>query len=458
MASLTSSRSGELRMTEGPIGRKIIAFAIPLFLGNLFQQLYNTADTLIVGRLLGDSALAAVASSGSLLFLIVGFFGGIAMGAGVVMAQYFGAEDNENLSASAHTLLTTAFLAGLFLTVFGTLLAPQILIWMDTPPEVLDQSTAYVRVYFMGVMGMVMYNACMGIMQAVGDAKHPLYYLIFSSCLNIVLDIVFIAVFDLGVASAAAATVIAQFSSVALCLFRLMRIDAPYRIRLSGLGIRWDILVRIVRYGLPSGFANSVIALANVIVQSNINAFGEMAMAGCGAYAKIEGFAFLPITCFTSAITTFVGQNLGAEEYDRTRAGARFGVLTAMGIAQTIGIIIFIAAPLLIGAFATGTEAIAFGVEKSRTCALFNFLLAASHCLAAVMRGAGRATVPMTVMLVCWCIIRVAILSVVTPLVNDIWIVNWVYPMTWTLSTAALGVYYFRVDWMKTEEKAAKSS
>ncbi len=453
MASLTRKNNGELRMTEGPIGRKIISFAIPLFLGNLFQQLYNTADTLIVGRLLGDSALAAVSSSGSLLFLIVGFFGGIAMGAGVVMAQYFGADDNENLSCAAHTTLTAASMAGVFLSVLGTLLAPQILIWMDTPPEVLVQSTVYVRVYFMGVLGMVLYNACMGIMQAVGDAKHPLYYLIFSSCLNVVLDIVFIAVFHFGVGSAAAATVIAQFCSVALCLFRLMRIDAPYRIRLSRLGIRWNILSRIVRYGLPSGFANSVIALANVIVQSNINAFGEMAMAGCGAYAKIEGFAFLPITCFTSAITTFVGQNLGAEEYERTRAGARFGVLTAMGIAQCIGLIIFVLAPFLIGAFATGTEAIAFGAEKARTCALFYFLLAASHCLAAVMRGAGRATVPMTVMLVCWCVIRVAILSIVTPLVGDIWIVNWVYPITWTLSTAALGVYYFRVDWMRTEDK-----
>ena len=451
MASLLQKNSGELRMTEGEIGRKIIAFAIPLFLGNLFQQLYNTADTLIVGRLLGDSALAAVSSSGSLLFLIVGFFGGIAMGAGVVMAQYFGADDPDNLSRAAHTTLTAALIAGVFLSAFGVLMAPQILIWMDTPPEVLVQSTAYVRMYFAGVMGMVLYNACMGIMQAVGDAKHPLYYLIFSSCLNVVLDIVFIAVFDLGVASAAAATVIAQFCSVGLCLFRLMRIDAPYRVRLSALGIRRDMLVRIIRYGLPSGFANSVIAFANVIVQSNINAFGEMAMAGCGAYAKIEGFAFLPITCFTSAITTFVGQNLGAKEYGRTRAGARFGVLTAMGIAEGIGLIIFVLAPFLIGAFATGEEAIAFGVEKARTCSLFYFLLSASHCLAAVMRGAGRATVPMTVMLVCWCVIRVTILTIVTPLVGDIWIVNWVYPITWTLSTAALGVYYFKVDWMKTK-------
>lgn len=453
MAAMMQKKSGELRMTEGPIGRKIIAFAIPLFLGNLFQQLYNTADTLIVGRLLGDSALAAVSSSGSLLFLIVGFFGGIAMGAGVVMAQYFGADDPDNLSCAAHTTLTAALIAGVFLSVFGVLMAPQILIWMDTPAEVLVQSTAYVRVYFAGVMGMVLYNACMGIMQAVGDSKHPLYYLIFSSCLNVVLDIIFIAAFDFGVGSAAAATVIAQFCSVGLCLFRLMRIDAPYRIRLSALGIRREMLLRIIRYGLPSGFANSVIAFANVIVQSNINAFGEMAMAGCGAYAKIEGFAFLPITCFTSAITTFVGQNLGAKEYSRTRAGARFGVLTAMGIAQCIGLIIFTLAPLLIGAFATGEEAIAFGVEKARTCALFYFLLAASHCLAAVMRGAGRATVPMTVMLVCWCVIRVTILTIVTPLVGDIWIVNWVYPITWTLSTAALGVYYFRVDWMKTEQR-----
>ena len=176
-------------------------------------------------------------------------------------------------------------------------------------------------------------------------------------------------------------------------------------------------------------------------------------MSGWTSYSKIDQFIFLPMQSLAIASTTFVGQNLGAEKYDRTRAGARFGVLTAMGIAQCIGIVIFALAPVFIGAFATGAEAIAFGVEKARTCALFYFLLSASHCLAAVMRGAGRAAVPMTVMLVCWCIIRVTILTVVTPLVNDIWIVNWVYPMTWTLSTVALGVYYFRVDWMHTAKK-----
>lgn len=440
-------------MTEGPIGGKIVAFAIPLFLGNLFQQLYNTADTFIVGRLLGDSALAAVSSSGSLLFLIVGFFGGIAMGAGVVMARYFGAGDDDGLCTAAHTTLTTALLAGVFLSVFGAVLAPKILVLMDTPPQVLAQAVSYVRIYFIGALGMVLYNACMGIMQAVGDAKHPLYYLIFSSCLNVVLDVVFIAGFRMGVGGAAVATVIAQLCSVGLCLLRLMRIDAPYRVRLSHLGIRPDMLGRIVRYGLPSGFSNSVIALANVVVQSNINAFGEMAMAGCGAYAKIEGFAFLPITCFTSAITTFVGQNLGAGEYARTRAGARFGVLLSMAIAEGIGILIFLFAPVLIGAFAGGEEAIAFGAEKARTCALFYFLLAASHCLAAVMRGAGRAVVPMTVMLVCWCVIRVTVLTVVTPIVDDIWIVNWVYPITWTLSTLVLCLYVRFADWMNTGKR-----
>ncbi len=443
-------------MTEGPIGRNIIRFAIPLFLGNLFQQLYNAADTLIVGRMLGDTALAAVSSSGSLLFLLVGFFGGIAMGAGVVVSRYFGAKDGYHVSRSVHMTLLMALCAGLLLTVIGTVFAPQILILMDTPESVLPQSVEYVRVYFSGVLGMVMYNACMGIMQAVGDSRHPLYYLIFASCVNVVLDITLIALFDMGVGAAAAATIISQFLSVALCLGRLTRIDTDYRVRLSGFKPQkgdFQILQKIIRYGLPSGLQNSVISLANVVVQSNINAFGEAAMAGCGAFAKIEGFAFLPITCFTSAITTFVGQNLGAKEYERTRKGARFGVLASIITAEVIGVLIFIFAPYIIGLFTDGAESIAFGVQKARTSALFFCLLSASHCLSAVLRGAGRAAVPMLTMLAFWCVVRVSLLSILVPMYNDIAMVNWVYPITWALSSLTLFIYYKRVDWMKPKKR-----
>ena len=329
-------------MTEGTIWKKIIFFALPLFLGNLFQQLYNTADSLIVGNFLGSNALAAVSSSGNLIFLMVGFFNGIAIGAGVVIARYFGARDIDNMQRAIHTTVAFGLVSSLVLTVLGVLLAPQILIWMDTPANVLPQSVTYFRIYFMGSLGLVMYNIFVGILQAVGDSRHPLNYLIISSIINIVLDIVLIVVFHMGVGSAAFATILSQFVSAFLCMNRLLRTKDSYRLSLRKIRFHKDMLALIIRYGLPSGLQNSIIAIANVVVQSNINGFGEMAMAGCGAYSKIEGFAFLPITSFTMALTTFVGQNLGARQYERTKKGAKFGMLCSMAIAEVIGIVIFL--------------------------------------------------------------------------------------------------------------------
>lgn len=435
-------------MTEGPIASNMIRFAIPLFLGNLFQQLYNTADTFIVGKLIGNDALAAVSSTGSLVFLLVGFFGGIAAGGGVVISQRFGAKNYEEMSRAIHTNLALSLTAAAILTVFGTLLTPQILVWMDTPADVLPRAVEYIRVYFAGCIGMVMYNCCMGIMQAVGDSRHPLYYLIISSCLNVVLDIVFIAVFKMDVGGAALATIISQLLSVFLCLRRLTGTDAEYRVSFKKIRIYPDMAKLIIRYGLPSGLSNSMIALANVMVQSNVNAFGKMAMAGNGAYAKLEGFAFLPVTCFTSAITTFVGQNLGAGETERAKKGVRFGITCSMVIAELIGVVLFVASPFLIGLFTDEPEAVAYGVMKSNACSLFFFMLAATHCLSAVMRGAGKATVPMATMLICWCAVRVITLSVLVPIVQSIHIVNWIFPITWSLSTVVLLIYYLNVDWI----------
>ena len=378
------------RMTEGPIGGKMIRFAVPLFIGNLFQQLYNTADALIVGNFLGNDALAAVSATGTLVFLLVSFFGGISAGSGVVISRYFGAKEPEKMQRAIHTDLAFDLSAGVLLTLIGTTLTPFILRLMGTPEDVMDRAVLYVRVYFAGSIGMVLYNSCRGIMQAVGDSRHPLQYLIISSLVNVVLDILFIAVFHMDVEGAALATILSQFLSVFLCLGRLMRSSEEYRVHLRKIGFDWEILKLIVSYGLPSGLQNSVIAIANVVVQSNINAFGTMAVSGCGAYSKIEGFAFLPITSFTIALTTFVGQNLGAKEYERAKKGARFGIICSLLLAELIGIVIYITAPWLIRAFTGEPEAIAFGVDKSRICSLFFFLLAASHCLAAVLRGAAE--------------------------------------------------------------------
>lgn len=443
------------RMTEGPIAGKIIRFAWPLFLGNLFQQLYNIADTLIVGNLLGNKALAAVSSTGALVFLFVSVFSGVSMGAGVVISRYFGAKDVIKMRLAVHTALCFAFVSGIILSIAGVLLSPQILIWMDTDPGVMVQSVAYLRVIFSGSLATALFNACMGIMQAVGDSKHPLQYLIISSCVNVTLDIIFIAVFHADVGGAAMATVIAQFTSVILCLIRLFRINESYNIKLNELRFNKDMLILILRYGLPSGFQNSIIAIANVVVQSNINHFGEMAMSGCGAYSRIEGFGFLPITSFTMALTTFVGQNLGAKEYERTKTGVRIGLFWCIVISEVIGIITFIGAPLFIRAFTSEPLAIGFGVQKARIVSPFFCFLAATHGLSAVLRGAGKAKVPMVTMLMFWCILRVSFLTIMTPIVGTIDVVNWVYPLTWFCSTVFLFIYFKRADWIHGFEKEA---
>lgn len=441
------------RMTEGPIAGQMIRFAVPLFIGNLFQQLYNTADALIVGNLIGNGALAAVSATGTLVFLLISFFGGIAAGAGVVVSRYFGARDTDKMQRAIHTVLALDFVTGLVLTLIGTTLTPAILRLMGTPEDVMGRSSAYIRVYFAGSMGLVLYNSCRGIMQAVGDSRHPLYYLVTSSLLNVVLDVVLIAVFRMDVEGAALATIISQFVSMLLCLRRLMTTEEEYRVRLRSIRFDWPLLRLIVRYGLPSGLQNSVIAIANVVVQSNINAFGTMAVSGCGAYSKIEGFAFLPITSFTIALTTFVGQNLGAKEYGRAKKGARFGLLCAILLSESIGLLTYLAAPLLIRAFTQEPEAVAFGVGKARICALFYCLLAASHGLSAVLRGAGKAVIPMISMLSFWCVVRVAILHFAVPVYQSIDVVNWVYPITWFLSTVFLIVYYLRADWLHSFER-----
>lgn len=443
-----SERTAATLMTEGPIWKKITFFAIPIFLGNLFQQMYNTADSLIVGNFLGSNALAAVSSSGNLIYLMIGFFSGIALGAGVVIARYFGARDQENVEKAVHTTVAFGIVASVILTIVGVFFAPQILIWMKTPENVMPESTTYFRVYFMGSAGFVMYNMFVGILQAVGDSKHPLYYLILSSVINVVLDLLFIAGFGMGVEGAALATDISQVVSAVFCMIQLMRCKTEYRLVLRRIRFEWDILKQIVRFGLPSGFQNSIIAIANVVVQSNINSFGEMAMAGCGAYSKIEGFGFLPITSFTMALTTFVSQNLGARDYERTKKGARFGIICAVVLAELIGIIIFIAAPVFTAAFDRTPEVIVFGTERARTAALFYCLLAYSHSVAAVLRGAGKSVIPMIVMMIFWCVIRVSVLTGISFVYPSIVVVYWIYPLTWTLSSIAFFIYYRKADWL----------
>ncbi|MBE6959549.1 MAG: MATE family efflux transporter [Ruminococcaceae bacterium] len=436
----------------------MLFFALPVFLGNVFQQLYNAFDAWCVGNYIGDDALAAVSSSGSLIFMMVSFFNGVAMGAGVIIARNFGAKQYDAMGKAIHTAIAFGLVTGALLTVAGVLLTPIILQWMGTPAEVLPQSIEYFRFYFCGAIFTVMYNIFVGILHAVGDSKHPLYYLIFSTCVNIALDMLFVAGLGLGVGSAAIATTISQGISALLCLLHILRVDAPYRVSIRKIRFHKESLWEIIRYGLPSGVQNSVIALANVVVQSNINSFGKAAMAGCGSYSKLEGFAFLPVTCFTQALSTFVGQNLGAGHHARVKKGVAFGVLCSCVIAELIGVLSYLFAPQLIGIFSETQEAIDFGTRHMRTICLFYFLLAFSHCIASVLRGAGKASVPMFTMLACWCVFRVTYITVAVKLVNELTTVSWAYPITWTLSSIIFLIYFLKADWIHNFDRDLKTA
>lgn len=436
------------KLLEGPIWKGIVSFAIPLFLGNLFQQLYNTVDSLIVGNFLGSDALAAVSSSGSLIFLMVGFFNGISMGAGVVISKYFGARDEDNLRKAVHTDVAFGLVAGVLLTIIGMFLAPQILVLMGTPESVLPNSIIYFRTYFAGSLAFVMYNIFMGILQAVGDSKHPLYYLIFSSVVNVVLDLLFVAVFHWGVGSAALATAISQAASAILCFVRLLRIQEVYRVDIKEIRFHPHILKQIIHIGLPSGLQNSLISIGNIVVQTNINKFGVTAVAACGVYSKIEGFAFLPITCFAMSLTTFIGQNLGAKQYDRAKKGAYFGIACSVTLAELVGVFVYFMMPYLATAFDSNPDVVAIATRQAHTESLFYCLLAFSHCIAGIMRGAGKSTVPMFTMLSSWCLIRIIYITITVGLIQKIEVIFWAYPLTWSISSIVFLIYFLKADWL----------
>ncbi|MEG0049893.1 MAG: MATE family efflux transporter [Clostridia bacterium] len=436
-------------MTEGSIRRHIIRFALPVLWGNLFQLLYNVVDSLVVGNFCGSDALAAVGSSGSLIFLLVGLFGGIFTGASAVISRYFGAGDEQSMSIAIHTTVAFGLVAGVLLSVVGVLITPQILRWMGTPLSVLPNSITYLRIFFSGVVFVVLYNTAAGIFQAVGDSRHPLYYLTLSSVLNVGLDLLFVPVLHMGVAGVAYATVISQAMSAVLAFRHLIHSKGVCRISLKKVRFHLPMLKKVLGMGIPTGIQNSIIAIANVVVQSSINLFGAMAMAGNGAYARIEGFAFLPINSFAMALSTFVGQNLGAKKVERAKSGARFGILTSIVLAELVGIAFNLFAPTLIGVFSSAPEVVAYGTLQARTVTLFYCLLAFAHSVAGVMRGAGRAVVPMVVMMVCWCMIRVGYIVLVARGSGNIQLVFWAYPLTWALSCIAFLAYYRLADWTK---------
>lgn len=435
-------------MTVGNPYKHILVFAFPVFISQLFQQLYNTVDSIIVGQYLGTGALAAVSSSGSLIFLFTSFFDGMAMGAGVLLSREFGRGDEKSVHRGVHTAIALALCSGVLLTTAGYIFTPALLKIINTDPQVMPEAIAYFRMYFLGGLALTTYNMCRGIMMAVGDSKHPLYYLVISSCTNVVLDYFFVGILGLGVWSAALATVISQILSVVLCFVRLIKKGGIVAIRIREIRFYRSELIQMVQYGIPSGVQNSVIGLANIVVQSQINSFGVIAMATHGIYAKLEGFVFLPVMSFNMAITTFVSQNLGARQYDRTKIGARFGIWGAVVLAQLMGILLYVFNHQLFSLFTADADVIALGAVEILHKAFFYFLLSYSHAIASVCRGAGKAFVPMFVMLFVWCFIRVLFIAITMKFFRDIRFLYIVYPVTWFISSVIYCIYYYRSDWI----------
>ena len=435
-------------MTKGVIWKQILWFSLPLLLGNLFQQLYNTVDSIVVGQTIGSNALAAVGSSNPIINLLVSFFMGLSVGASVIISQSFGAQDKDRLHKAVHTSIALAIVGGLILMVVGILLTPLILTWVGTPPEVMDGSKLYLRIYFAGILGVVIYNIGSGILRAIGDSKTPLYFLIARALTNIVLDLVFVIALQMGVAGVAWATTISQALSGILILIVLSRTDEAYRLVFREIRFDSSSLKQIIKIGLPSGLQNAVISFSNVIVQSNINSFGPSAMAGCGSYTKIDGFAILPVMSYSMALTTFTGQNMGAKKYDRVKQGAKTGILMSVITIVCISALLLILGPNVLAIFSSDPTVINYGLYMMHVLAPGYIFLAISHAFNGIIRGAGITTVPMIVMVTCWCGLRMAWILTSVPLFHDIGVVFMGWPLTWVASALWLFLYYRKGNWM----------
>lgn len=436
-------------MTEGSIPRLLIHFALPLLIGNIFQQLYNTVDSIVVGNYVNKQALAAVGCTGPIINTLIGLFAGLAAGAGVVISQYYGAKDREKLHSAVQTTITLTLIMCVALTVLGVALTPYMLKMMDTPDDVFVEAVEYLRIYFMGVSGLLLYNIGSGILRAVGDSTHPLYFLIFSALTNTVLDVLFVKFFHMGIAGAAIATVIAQCISALLVISMLIRSSADYRIDLRALQLRGSILRKVCAIGIPSALQLAVTAFSNIFVQSYINHFESSCMAGWAAYNKIDAFALLPMMSLSMAVTTFMGQNLGAGKLAR----AKKGPLVCLGISMVINVLILIPlillAPQLVSLFNQEEEVLRFGTLFIRMISPFYLLCAINQILSGALRGAGDTKTSMFIMLGCFVVFRQIYLFIVYRLGGGIIPIALGYPAGWILCSSILLIYYLRGTWIK---------
>ena len=441
-------------MTEGTIWKKILVFAVPLIIGNLLQQMYSTIDSIIVGHYVGKSALAAVGSSTSIINLLIAFSQGASVGAGVVISQYMGARDKKSVHSAVHTAAAVAVLLGLFLTLAGVLMSGQLLVRMQTPDDVINDSTLYLRVYSAGLVFNVVYNMATGIMNAAGNSKRPLIYLGAASVTNIVLDMLFIAVGGMGVEGAAIATDVSQAVSCVLAMIYLFRVDADYRISPKDMHINGHMLSKIIKIGLPTGIQSMVISLSNIIIQSSVNSFGSTQMAGFGAYMKVDGFNILPVLSISMAVTTFVGQNYGAGRIDRVKKGAAVTVVMGLIYTALTGILLLTFSEPIMRLFTDDADIIAAGELAMKYFCPYYMLLSILNVLAGTVRGAGKSVPPMVILLFSMCVFRVLWIKLVLPHYNTIDVVYMVYPVSWVIGAALMALYTWKGKWLPVKSEA----
>ncbi len=441
-------------LTKGSIVKAIILFSIPLLIGNLFQQLYNAVDSYVVGNYVGKVALAAVGASTPIINMLIGFFMGISTGAGVVIAQFFGAGNTYKMKRAIHNSIALTLVMGVVLTIIGLLFNDPILKAIGVPNEVFAEASTYLSIYFWSLIFVMIYNMGSGILRSVGDSKRPLYFLIFSSIVNIILDFLFVKYFHFGVAGAGYATLIAQAISAIMVMYVLMKTDDDYKVVLKEIGFDKEILLKIIKIGLPTGFQQSIVSLSNVIVQSYINAYGASVIAGYSVTIKIDGFVNLPLQAFNMAITTFVGQNIGAKQYDRVKKGAYITTALAMLTIACFVVIMYFFGRDFIALFNQEKDVIDAGRLMQLTFLPFYIVLPINQVINGVLRGAGRSAVPMYVMIFSFVFLRQIYLFLITKVTSDIVYVFLGWPTTWVVCSLIFIVYFFKVQWLPQEKDA----
>ena len=435
----------DVDMTQGNITRHIISFAIPLLAGNLFQQLYNTVDTWVVGNYVSNEAFSAVGTVGPVINMLIGFFMGLSSGAGVVISQYYGAGRHDKVQETVHTAIMMTLILALIFTGLGIFLIPYMLELMKMPTEVIPEATTYLTIYFAGVVGLMLYNIGAGILRAVGDSQRPFYFLVVCALTNTVLDLIFVLVLHMGVEGVALATVLSQCVSAVLVMRLLMRSDICIKLSLSKLRIHWDMLKKIVAVGIPASIQMCITSFSNIFVQSYINYFGADCMSGWTAYNKIDMLIFMPMQSIALASTTFVGQNLGKNQIERARRGVRNAMLLSVASTVLIMIPVVIFAPPIVAFLNDKPEVVDYGTLLLRWLSPFYILCVFNQVYAGALRGAGISRPPMIIMLISFVLFRQIYLFAMSRICNEIIPIAMSYPAGWFLSSVLTTAYFYKV-------------